>query len=200
MLAACACALLQPAVAWSEGARGVRQLRSTLPGELSARHLTVLGLRVGNDRLGALPANLGRPATFSPESAPQLLTTCFVDADDRSLAVTFQAQRYDPAQRVTVAHIGSAAALDAGGRRCRSTPGLADAAATASGIYLGMTRDAFAAQFPHLPSESSDRLLGYYFYQRAAGDCQLLSGVRAQFDRGELAAVTVYRLYRGRQC
>jgi hypothetical protein len=198
--ALCCCIFGQPLVAWSDGPRGnVRSLRSTLMGELHPRHLTVFGLRVGNDRLGAMPVHLGRAATFSPDSAPQLLSTCFVDSQDGSLSVMFQAQRYDPSQRVRMAYIGPASALDPG-RRCRPTAGLAQAAATASGIYIGMPRAAFAAQFEHPPSESRAGVLGYYFYQPAAGDCQLLSGARARFENDELVALTLYRLYRGRQC
>jgi hypothetical protein len=78
--------------------------------------------------------------------------------------------------------------------------GLAGTATTTSGIYLGMSREAFAAQFPHPPSERSARLLGYYFFQPVDAGCQLLSGMRAQFDAAGLTAVTVYRLYRGNQC
>jgi hypothetical protein len=81
VLGACAIAW-QPCAAWSETAArgGVRQLRSTLPGELNARHLTVLGLRVGDDGLAAVQGRIGQSVAFSPESAPELLTTCFVDA------------------------------------------------------------------------------------------------------------------------
>jgi hypothetical protein len=194
----------QPCIAWSDAAvaRGApKQLRSTLPGELSARHLTVLGVRVGNDGLAAVQGRVGEAVAFSPESAPELVTTCFVDADDRSLAVMFQAHRYDPTGRLTMAFIGAPSAMQTSVRRCQPRAGLAEAAATASGIYLGMSRDEFAQQFPYPPSERGNRLLGYYFYQPLPdGGCQLLSGVRAQFDGYGLSALTVYRLYRGPGC
>jgi hypothetical protein len=194
----------QPCVGWAEaaGTRGApRQLRSTLPGELSPRHLTVLGLRVGNDGLAAVHGRVGEAVAFSPDSAPELLTTCFVDADDRSLAVMFQAHRYDPTRRLTMAYIGATSTMETGVRRCQPRSGLAESATTASGIYLGMSREAFAQQFPHPPSERGNRLLGYYFYQPLpAGGCQLLSGVRAQFDGDGLSALTVYRLFRGAGC
>ena len=82
------CALLalalaaQPCIAWSDAAvaRGApQQLRSTLPGELSARHLTVLGLRVGNDGLAAVQGRVGEAVAFSPDdvnrSPPTLAPT-----------------------------------------------------------------------------------------------------------------------------
>jgi hypothetical protein len=203
MLIACAIAW-QPCAAWSDmpAPRGaVRQLRSTLPGQLSADHLRVLGLRIGDDGLSAVHGRIGQSVAFSPESAPELLTTCFVDAGDRSLAVMFQAHRYDPTRRLTMAYIGAPSAMETSARRCQVLPGLAQAASTDSAIYLGMSREAFAQQFPYAPSERSSRMLGYYFYQpMASGRCQLLSGVRAQFDTDGLAAVTVYRLYRGPGC
>ena len=202
-LAACVLAL-QPAAAWSQaaGARaGVRQLRSTLPGELAARHLSVLGLRVGNDRLEAVHGRIGEAVAFTPDSAPELLATCFVDAQDRSLAVMFQARRYDPQRRLTMAHIGAPARMETGARRCQPREGLAEAASTASGIFLGMTREEFTALFPYPPSERGAGLLGYYFFQPLdSGRCQLLSGVRAQFDGDGLTGLTVYRLYRGGGC
>ena len=193
----------QPGAAWSDvsGPRGpVRQLRSTLPGELGSRHLTVLGLRVGNDGLAAVQGRIGQSVAFSPDSAPELLTTCFVDPDDRSLAVMFQAHRYDPNRRVTMAYIGAPSAMDTSARHCQPMPGLAQSASTDSGIYLGMSREAFVEQFPYAPSERTGRMLGYYFYQPLAAECQLLSGVRAQFDAHGLNAMTVYRLYRGSGC
>jgi hypothetical protein len=190
---------LCPTGAWSDSA-ALKQLRSTLPGELSARHLTVLGLRVGDDGLGALQGRLGQAAAFSPDAAPELLTTCYVDEEDDSLAVVFQAHRRDPYRRLTMAHIGGPREFEHGKRRCQPMAGLAGTATTASGIYLGMSREAFAAQFPQPPSERSARLLGYYFFQPVEPGCQLLSGMRAQFDTVGLTAVTVYRLYRGDQC
>ena len=205
VLLAGACAL-QPCMAWAEGAGGgatgpLKRLRSTLPGELGAHHLSVLGLQVGNDGLEAVRGRVGRAVAFSPDTAPELLTTCFVDAGDQSLAVMFQAQRRDPYRRVTMAYIGGPDALDRSVRRCQPMSGLAQAATTASGLYLGMSREAFAEQFPHAPSEETGRLLGYYFFQPLQGGrCQLLSGVRAEFDGHGLAAVTVYRLYRGMGC
>jgi hypothetical protein len=191
-----------PCAAWSEaGPRGsVRQLRSTLPGELGARHLTVLGLRVGNDGLSAVSGRIGQSVAFSPDSAPELLTTCFVDSSDRSLAVMFQAHRYDPNRRVTMAYIGAPSAMDTSARYCQPRPGLAQSASTDSGIYLGMSREAFLEQFPYAPSERNSRMLGYYFYQPLAASCQLLSGVRAQFDAHGLSGMTIYRLYRGSGC
>lgn len=203
-LAACVVAWLPARFAHCDDAGlrdSVRQLRSTLPGQLHPRHLTVLGLRVGNDRLDALGGSLGQAAAFSPDGAPQLLTTCFVDDMDRGLAVMFQAQRYDPSRRVTMAHIGVASALQGDARRCRTIPGLASSAATASGIYPGMTRAAFVRQFPYPASEETAELLGYYFFQPLeAGRCQLLSGVRARFGADGLSSITVYRLYRGKGC
>jgi hypothetical protein len=199
-LAMCA----QPCTVWGEAAAArstPRQLRSTLPGELGARHLTVLGLRVGNDGLEAVQGRVGEAAAFSPESAPELLTTCFVDAEDRSLAVMFQAHRYDPTRRLTMAYIGAPGTMETSVRRCQPRAGLAESATTASGIYLGMSREEFARQFPYPPSERGNRLLGYYFYQPLqARGCQLLSGVRGQFDGYGLSALTVYRLYRGSGC
>jgi hypothetical protein len=114
----------------------------------------------------------------------------------------FQAQRYDPDRRLTMAYIGAPSAMENNSaRRCQPMSGLAQTASTASGIYLGMTREEFAEQFPYPASERSERLLGYYFYQPLeAGHCQLLSGVRAQFDADGLSALTVYRLYRGPGC
>lgn len=198
-----ACALwAQAAVAWSEGGAdhgALKRLRSTLPGELSAQHLTVLGVRVG-DRFDALDGRVGAGATFAPEAAPDLLTTCVVDPGDRSLAVMFQAQRQDPYRRLTMAYIGSPGALDRSVRHCRRMSGLSESAGTASGIYLGMSRQAFAAQFPQPPSERTARILGYYYFQPLQGQCQLLSGVRAEFGMQGLAGVTVYRLYRGAGC
>jgi hypothetical protein len=204
------CALAACTMAWQPRAAcsdtfaprsQVRQLRSTLPGELSVRHLTVLGVRVGDDGLAAVQGRIGQSVAFSPASAPELLTTCFVDASDRSLAVMFQAHRYDPSRRLTMAYIGAPGPMQTSARRCQPMPGLAESASTDSGMFLGMSRDAFAQQFPYAPSERSSRMLGYYFYQPLeSGRCQLLSGVRAQFDADGLSAVTVYRLYRGPGC
>jgi hypothetical protein len=99
-----------------------------------------------------------------------------------------------------MAYIGAPSAMQASARRCQPMTGLAEAASTESGIYLGMSREEFARQFPHAPSERNSRMLGYYFYQPLAAGCQLLSGVRAQFDGYGLSAITVYRLYRGPGC
>jgi hypothetical protein len=196
---AAAALLVWPGAAWSD-AGALKRLRSTLPGELSARHLTVLGMRVGDDGLAALQGRVGQAVAFSPEAAPELVTTCYVDEEDDSLAVVFQAHRRDPYRRLTMAYIGGPRGFDRGTRRCQPMSGLAASAATASGLYLGMSRETFAAQFPHPPSERSPRLLGYYFFQPIESGCQLLSGVRGQFDATGLTAVTVYRLYRGARC
>jgi hypothetical protein len=191
--------MMLPGIACGDLDAPLRRLRSTLPGELSAQHSMVLGMRVGGDRFDVVHGRLGEAVAFSPEAAPELLSTCFIDSDS-SFAVMFQAQRRDPHRRLTMAYIGSSSALDRSARRCQRLSGLAQSAAAGSGIALGMSREAFAARFPHAPSERTARVLGYYYFQPLEGQCQLLSGLRAEFGPQGLAAVTVYRLYRGADC
>ena len=185
------------------------ELRSTVPGELPEPHLTVFGVRVGEDDLSAVAGRLGDAVAFAPGGSGELAALCYVGMDAKeNVAVIFQSPRFHPGRIVTSAHVTTRAALKEDARRCAMSPALASQA-TGSHLTLGMDIADFQAGFAALPSEQGERVLGYYFFRRLGpgsqprgehSRCQLLSGIRGRFERSQLRSLTVYRLHRGAGC
>ncbi len=191
------------------GEAPAREVKSTLPGTLDARHLTLLGLQVGANTLADVQARLGAARPFAPDPAREFNAVCYVAADGAGgTVITFQARRDDRRGLLTSADLAVRHLRASSIRYCQPLPvGLS--AVNAAGAGPGMTRAAFQRTFRDPPSESSVQRLGYYYFEpiepRNTGTgrqhrCQLLTGVRARFDTDVLTELALYAAYQGSGC